>query len=65
MNSCREPEALKRHKPETIMVEIHWKNTAAIPLYYQDGSRISGLSRNKFGTGQDAIFLELDTLGSR
>jgi len=56
-------EALKKHKPKTIIVEVHWKNASAIPFYYQNGFRISGLGRNRFGMNQDAIFLELDATG--
>lgn len=58
-------QALKKHKPKTITVEVHWKNASAIPFYYQNGFRISGLGRNRFGLSQDAIFLELDATGSK
>lgn len=61
----KELEALTKRKPKTVIVEVHWKNAAAIPFYYQNGFRMSGLGRNRFGIGHDAIFLELDISGSR
>jgi len=52
-------KALKKSNAEIVMAEVHYKCASAIPFYYKHGFRISGVWRNFFGMGHDAIMLEL------
>jgi len=54
----KELNALKAKGAEVAMVEVHYKNSAAVPFYYGFKFRISGFMRNRFGFGHDAIILE-------
>lgn len=53
-----ELKALKTSKPKIVVAEVHHKCASAIPFYYKHGFRISGVWRNFFGIGHDAIMLE-------
>jgi ribosomal protein S18 acetylase RimI-like enzyme len=54
-----ELKAIKNSKPKIIVAEVHYKCASAIPFYYKHGFRISGVWRNFFGIGRDAIMPEL------
>lgn len=54
-----ELKALKNNEPKIVAAEVHYKCASAIPFYYKHGFRISGVRRNFFGMGHDAIMLEL------
>ncbi len=51
--------ALRTTEAEAVRAEVHYKCASAIPFYYKHGFRISGVCRNFFGMGHDAIILEL------
>ena len=52
-------KALKNTQVKIIVAEVHYKCASAIPFYYKHGFRISGIGRDFFGMGHDAIILEL------
>lgn len=54
-----ELKALKNNKTKIIVAEVHYKCASSISFYYKHGFRISGVWRNFFGLGHDAIMLEL------
>jgi ribosomal-protein-alanine N-acetyltransferase len=55
----KESDALKRKRVKTISAEVHYKCASAIPFYYENGFRISGFVKDRFGIGHDAIILRL------
>jgi ribosomal protein S18 acetylase RimI-like enzyme len=50
--------ALKKGDATVVVMEVHYKQASAIPLYHKLGFRISGCRLDFFGLGHDAIFLE-------
>ena len=54
-----ELKALKLRKAETVVAEVHYKCSAAIPFYYKHNFRIMNFEQDYFGAGEDAIILEL------
>lgn len=54
----RELEALRTKRGKTVLAEVHYKCTPAIPFYYKHGFRIVGFKQDYFGKGHDAVMLE-------
>ena len=54
-----ELKASKSAASKIIVAQVHYKCASAIPFYYEHGFRISGVCRNFFGLGHDAVILEL------
>ena len=51
--------ALRTSRAKIVVAEVHYKCASAIPFYYKNGFRISGVCLNFFGMGHDAIVLRL------
>jgi ribosomal protein S18 acetylase RimI-like enzyme len=54
-----ELEALRTSRAKIVVAEVHYKCASAIPFYYKNGFRVSGVCLNFFGMGHDAIILQL------
>ncbi len=54
-----ELKALIAAGSKIVVAEVHYKCASAVPFYYKHRFRISGVCRNFFGMGHDAVILEL------
>jgi ribosomal protein S18 acetylase RimI-like enzyme len=44
---------------KSVLADVHYKCSSAIPFYYRHGFRISGSSQDYFGLGHDVVILLL------
>ena len=56
----KELQILKRKNVKLVVAEVHFKCASSIPFYYKFGFRVSGVQKDYFGVGHDAIILKLE-----
>jgi ribosomal protein S18 acetylase RimI-like enzyme len=49
---------LKEKGVKRVKVDVHYKCASAIPFYYSQGFKMTGIRKDRFGKGQDCIMME-------